>query len=312
MFRIYDPFQSFFLFRVEYYDMIFKNQTCLRSHMGRRLVFLLIIIALIVLQAAGSAERNKYLDTALAFLEDGNPFLVRYNQINGTEITPLCPLGCPYFWGGRHVVSLLKPYSPSHSSDYYHTDQKYLYGLDCVGFIQWIQKKAGYETQLKISDLLKNSEYRKYRNTAADRTVGSRRTEALRIGDLVAIQHTAGGYHMAMYCGTLSFYGYTAETLPEELIPYIEYPLIIHCTGSSDYHVRYREYLQGTDITPPFGGVIVSILDVPISAATSETPDAIDLRQPCFELEGYHLQITDLAQEKQYRWVRWRLRQKRE
>ena len=279
--------------------------------MRKQILCLLAAAILLCFPFTAGAERNKYLDVALSFLEEGNPFLKRYNEINETEITPVCPLGCPYFWGGRHVVSLLKPYSPNSSSDYYKRDQKYLYGLDCTGFIQYIQKKTGHEPQAKNADLLKASQYTEYARTAANKAVGTERAQALRIGDLVVMQHTSGGYHIAMYCGTLSFYGYTEETLPPELIPYMEYPLIIHCTGSSDYYLRYKAYLEDlneTEIIPPYGGVIVSILDVPQSVATAETPDEIGLCQPCFDLEGYHLQITDLSQEKRFRWIRWRLK----
>lgn len=279
--------------------------------MRKQILCLLAAAILLCFPFTAGAERNKYLGVALSFLEEGNPFLKHYNEINETEITPVCPLGCPYFWGGRHVVSLLKPYSPNSSSDYYKRDRKYLYGLDCTGFIRYIQEKTGYEPQAKTSDLLKAGQYTEYARNAANKAFGAERAQALRIGDLVAIQHPSGGYHIAMYCGTLSFYGYTEENVPRELIPYLEYPLIIHSTGSSDYYLRYKAYLEEMDeeeIIPPYGGVIISILDVPSSAATAETPDEIGLGQPCFDLEGYHLQITDLSQEKRFRWIRWRLK----
>ena len=57
---------------------------------------------------------------------------------------------------------------------------------------------------------------------------------------------------------------------------------------------------------PPYGGVIVTLLDAPLSAADTSTPDILDLAAPCFELEGYHLQITDLSEEKDIRWLHWR------
>ena len=124
---------------------------------------LCILLILAVLQAPGissAGERSKYLDAAFRFLEAGNPFLVRYSALAGTEIEPVCELGCPYFWGGRHVSSLLRPESPSSSSEYYQKDQKYLYGLDCVGFTRWINQKTGYEEHPPISALLNRSLYR--------------------------------------------------------------------------------------------------------------------------------------------------------
>ena len=280
--------------------------------MRKLLRIILLLVIAVMLPAACRAGRSAMLETALSFLEETNPFLLHYNETEGTRFQARCPLGCPYFWGGRHVKSLLRVESPSHSSDYYHSDQKYLYGLDCSGFTLYIVQQAGYEAHPKISDLLNKSLYTEYALNRANRLTGEERASVLRTGDLLAIQHESGGFHIAMYCGTLADYGYTEETLPEALVPYLRYPLLIHCTGSSDYHERYREYLEAlamTDVIPPFGGVIVSILDVPAEAATSKTPDVEGLiSQPCFDLEGYHLQVTDLTLEKRSRWIRWRKR----
>lgn len=276
-----------------------------------RLWLLMLAGIIMILPMSGSSERSKFLDAALPFLEDGNPFVERYNELNSTEIKARFPLGCPYFWGGRHVKSILQPASPSSSSDYYHTDRRYLYGLDCVGFTRWINEKTGYEPHPKISDLLNRSMYKECIIRGAAYATGEKLSALLRIGDLLAIQHVSGGFHIAMYCGTLADYGYTEESVITELIPYLRYPLLIHCSGSSDYYERYRDDLESggqADILPPYGGVIVSILDVPVSAATAYTPDILDLCLPCFDLKGYHLQIIDLMQEKQYRWIRWRQR----
>ena len=51
---------------------------------------------------------------------------------------------------------------------------------------------------------------------------------------------------------------------------------------------------------------IVTLLDAPLSAADAKTPDMLDLGVPCFDLEGYHLQITDLSEEMDIRWLHWR------
>ena len=286
--------------------------------MKLRIIALLIVVVMLC-PVVGHAERSKYLEAALRFLEEDNPFLLRYNEMNGTNVKALCPLGCPYFWGGRHVKSLLKVASPGSSSEYYKTDLKYLYGLDCVGFTRWIDEWLGYEPHPAISQLLNTTQYTENLIRGAKNAAGEDRTAVLRIGDLVVMQHASGGFHVAMYCGTLSFFGYDEDSVPPELIPYLGYPLLIHCTGSSDYYERYRVYLESQneyDVQPPSGGVIISILDVPLSEATATTPDAvglttsdaIDLCVPCFDLEGYHLQITDLTQEKHVRWIRWRVK----
>ena len=264
------------------------------------------------LPSAACAERNRMLETALSFLEEDCPFLRRYNEAEGTDIRALCPLGCPYFYGGYNTGHLLKPAHPDHESDYYRKENLYLYGMDCSGFTRYIVEQAGYERHPRTSALINPALYTGYLLPGAKEATGKDRASRLKTGDLLVIQHQAGGYHMAMYCGTLRDFGYGADTVPEELAPYLDYPLLIHSTGSSVYHERYRRYIEEqlgrTDIVPPYGGVIVTVLDVPPSAAPDRTPEAGGLERPCFVLEGYCLQVTDLAQEKYYRWLRWRQR----
>jgi len=274
-------------------------------------VVLIVICAVLLFASSCLADRSRFLDAALSMLEDGNPFLTRYNEETGAGIKSRYPLGCPYFWGGRQVSKILDPASPNQNSEYYKTNQQYLYGLDCVGFTRWVMNQLGLANHDSISNLLNRTLYKEYVNYRAAKNTGEQRSRYLAYGDLVALQHASGGFHIAMYIGTLMDYGYTAKTLPEELVPYLYYPLVIHCTGSSDYYERYdlflKEKTDGT-ILPPYGGVIVSILDVPAAAATDSTADILDLKKPCFNLEGYHLEILDLSREKRERWIRWRLR----
>lgn len=258
---------------------------------------------------ADGRHRYRVLDAAMTMLEAGNPFLLGYNSENGTAFEALFTLGCPYFWGGRHVDRILEPASPVQDSDYYFRENIYLYGLDCVGFTRWVLQSAGYTEHDSISGLLNRSKYKEDALYRAAKVTAEDRVSELRVGDIVAIRHLSGGYHCAMFIGTLLDFGYNRKNLPAELVPYLHYPLVIHCTGSSDYHERYRLWLEGTGqagIEPPYGGVIVSLLDVPAGAAPSFTPDAADLKKPCFDLDGYHLEILDLSAEKDQRWIRWR------
>lgn len=268
-------------------------------------LLLTILILLTMIPTGGLGDRCRILDAALSMLEEGNPFLTGYNETTGAGIEARFPLGCPYFWGGRDVKRILQIASPTQNSDYYRTDRVYLYGLDCVGLTRWILEEAGYAPHDAVSRLLDRSLYREAVNYKAAKTTGEARTEALDIGDLAAIRHQDGGYHCAMYIGTLWDFGYTKKTLPEALKPYLYYPLLIHCTGSSDYHERYRKELEknGSEALPPYGGVIVTLLDAPDSAADARTPGTEEPGEPCFDLDGYHLQITDLTKEKQVRWI---------
>ena len=276
-----------------------------------RCLALLTALLLLLLPSAVRADRSRFLDAALSMLEEGNPFLLRYNEENHTNVEARFPLGCPYFWGGRRVSRILTPASPGQNSDYYRKDEQYLYGLDCVGYTRWIMEQRGFAEHDAVSNLLNRKKYKEYANYRAAKYTGEKRAEYLQVGDLAALQHATGGFHIAMYIGTLFDFGYTRKNLPAELVPYLYYPLVIHCVGSSDYYERYRIRLEEdgqTDIRPPYGGVIVSILDVPESEAPMTTPDVLDLKKPCFELEGYHLEVLDLSGEKRERWIRWRRR----
>ena len=257
----------------------------------------------------GRADHSRFLDAALSMLEEGNPFLERYNSENHLNVKARYSLGCPYYWGGRAVSRILRTAMPDQESEYYKKGRNYLYGLDCVGFTRWTVKQAGFAEHDSISNLLDRSKYKNYVVYKASKYTAESRVRELEIGDLVAIRHPSGGYHIAMFIGTLIDFGYTRKNVPEELVSYLHYPLVIHCAGSSDYYERYRLWLEETgqaDIEPPYGGVIVSILDVPADAAPSFTPDVLDLKMPCFDLEGYHLEILDISVEKQQRWIRWR------
>ena len=269
---------------------------------------LLAAVLLFLLPSAGRADHNRFLDAALSMLEEGNPFLVRYREDTGLDIPARFPLGCPYFWGGRRADRILQPASPDQNSEYYRTDLSYLYGFDCVGFTRWIMKERGFTEHDSISNLLDRKQYRDLAIPRAAKAKGEKRVHDLRVGDLVALRHPSGGYHIAMFIGTLLDFNYTRKNLPAELVPYLHYPLVIHCAGSSDYYERYRLWLEETGqagIQPPYGGVIVSLLDAPADDAPLFTPDVLDLKKPCFDLEGYHLEILDLSGEKQERWIHW-------
>ena len=272
-------------------------------------IVLMTAAVLLLLTSAAVADRYFVLDNALSMLEEGNPFLKRYNEDTGAGIEARFPLGCPYFWGGHQIEKILEPANPEHGSDYYQTDSQYLYGLDCAGYMRWITEQTGYKPLDSISNLLNRANYKDSVVYKAAKETGNKRVEELNIGDILSIEHKDGGYHCAMFIGTLLDYGYTTRGLPQELRPYLHYPLLIHATGSSVYYERYKAYLEeqgDTTTQPPYGGVIVTLLDAAPEDAPYHTPDVLDLKTPCFDLEGYHLQVTDISGEKQTRWIRWR------
>ena len=89
-------------------------------------ICLLTAAVMILLTSAGIADRYHVLDAALSMLEEGNPFLTRYNEDTGAGIEARYPLGCPYFWGGRDTEKILEPAHPEQESDYYKTENQYL------------------------------------------------------------------------------------------------------------------------------------------------------------------------------------------
>ena len=48
----------------------------------------------------GTLEASPLLDSALSLLEEGNFFTARYNEITGSDVQAVFPLGVPYLWGG--------------------------------------------------------------------------------------------------------------------------------------------------------------------------------------------------------------------
>ena len=193
-------------------------------------ICLLTAAVMILLTSAGMADRYHVLDAALSMLEEGNPFLTRYNEDTGAGIEARYPLGCPYFWGGRDTEKILEPAHPEQESDYYKTENQDLYGLDCAGFTRWVVEQAGYTPHDSISNLLNKNKYKEYVIYKAAKKTGNKRVEELNVGDILCIQHEDGRYHSAMFIGTLLDYGYTARSLPEDLRPYLHYPLLIHAT----------------------------------------------------------------------------------
>ena len=78
-----------------------------------KLIALLASVLLLMLPSFGYADHSRFLDAALSMLEEGNPFLVRYNEDTDAGIEARFPLGCPYFWGGRRAARILETASPA-------------------------------------------------------------------------------------------------------------------------------------------------------------------------------------------------------
>ena len=62
----------------------------------------LLAAVLLLPCGTGRAQRepSDLIEAAFELLEDGNPFVRRYEEQTGRKIEPLFPYGVPYFYGG--------------------------------------------------------------------------------------------------------------------------------------------------------------------------------------------------------------------
>lgn len=242
-------------------------------------------------------EAQKFLNAAFSMLEEGNPIVNAYNANCGGAAFPKYQYGAPYLFAGMNVSSLLRPRYASQNSNYYSTEKLYLGGFDCIGFARWLHNEAGMKKLPAISDMNTAPKARKVntKNLAADKWA-----DVLRVGDCIAM-HYKGGYHVMMYIGTLREFGFTADEVGA-LAAYLDYPLAIHC-GMNNFHTAwYAQYCKEagyTSVTPPDGGVTVSIIGIPFeNAPYTETMWKNTANEKTFywyDLLGYNLTLYNPA-----------------
>ena len=249
-------------------------------------------------------EAQRILNIAFSMLEETNPILLAYNRDFGGSAVARFRYGCPYLWAGFNESSLLRPRHPSSNSHYYFTDKLYLGGFDCIGFTRWVHSQAGMKKLPAISDTLTVPKTSKIdvKKLPYDQWQG-----ALKVGDAINMQYKGGGYHTGLYIGTLRDFGFD-EAEVGALALYVDYPLMIHC-GMNPFHTDwYNQYLKEnglTSVTPPDGGVTVSILGVDYADAPFTDTLWKGTRNEktfyWFDLAGYELTVitpTDAS----YKW----------
>ena len=195
-------------------------------------------------------------EESLRMLEEGNPFVERYDETAESLMTVSLPLGVPYYYAGGSEDKFLRRFFPDTTTAYYQDTHMYLCGLDCVGMTRLVYEKSGLERHPSISDIL----HRGVGTCAMRGNDASRWSMLLQPGDLVAVKH--GTFHVMMYLGTLRQFGWT-EAEAGEAAGLLDSPLVIHCGGNPFYYDRYETYIreQGYKNTmPPDGGVTVSVI----------------------------------------------------
>ncbi len=211
-------------------------------------------------------EAQRFLNVAFTMLEENNPILLAYNQNLGGDVKARFQYGCPYLFAGMHESSLLRIRFPSQNSHYYSTEKRYLGGFDCIGFANWVHNKAGLKKLPHIHDT--KTADPEYIVDVSGLPV-SQWTQRLKVGDCINIGFKSGGYHIMIYIGTLRSFGFTEEQVGM-LAPYLDYPLTIHC-GMNNFHTAwYTQYIadnQMPNVTPPDGGVTISIMGIPYADA---------------------------------------------
>lgn len=123
--------------------------------MKKKLISLLLTFVFTMICLGVAAEEKpvliqscEMLNNAFTVLEEGNPFVERYNRITGENVKARMAQGAPYFWGAQedHLFAKEPEYvvvpAWQDSPAYYKTGVLYMYGFDCVGFVKWAWKET--------------------------------------------------------------------------------------------------------------------------------------------------------------------------
>lgn len=287
---------------------------------------ILLALCLMAVPAVSGAltQPSDMIEAAFSMLEEGNPFVARYSQLTGREIRLLFPQGVPYYFGGIAKPSGTGYFYISYpdyfvkecekSSGYFRKGKKYLYGVDCTGFVRYICMACKKQRIPALSAILTDWNQRPYHvydyREGFEAPPYEQLHETLQAGDMLVIRHEMSEYrHIMMYIGTLRDYGYTAEEEPE-LAAWLDYPLVIHCGTNGFCAERFQKLIdscperygrcENTD-----GGVAVSILGV----NPEEAPEHGHMQQSDFSWfrmkdTGYCLTVINLADVKYYCWYR--------
>ena len=297
-----------------------------RAGVRIRAAVLAALLLLCLFPGPGRAEEEAPDLTAAAFelLEEGNPFVRRYEKLTGKEITPLFPWGVPYYFGGLsgskgngwfymaypdYFIKMCE-----HGSGYFRVGERYFYGLDCIGFTRHVYKACGLPAHPSLADIMTQWEQKQYHvydsRKGHEAPPYDQLKDTLRAGDLLVVKHEESrSRHVMMYIGTLRSFGYTAEEEPA-LASWLDWPLVIHCGLSPFYGERFRKLIDEYPdkygkATTTDGGVAVS-LPGPEPGDAPEHGHVQNTDYAWFTMNdgGYQLTVINLTDVKYYAWYR--------
>ena len=297
-----------------------------RAGVRIRAAVLAALLLLCLFPGPGRAEAEVPDLTAAAFelLEEGNPFVKRYEKMTGKTITPLFPWGVPYYFGGLsgskgngwfymaypdYFIKMCE-----HGSGYFKVGERYFYGLDCIGFTRHVYKACGLPAHPSLADIMTQWEQKQYHvydsRKGHEAPPYDQLKDTLRVGDLLVVKHEdSKSRHVMMYIGTLRSFGYTEEEEPE-LAPWLDWPLVIHCGLSPLYGERFQKLIDEYPdkygyATTTDGGVAVSLLGpAPEDAPEHGHVQNTDYAWFTMNDGGYLLTLINLTDVKYYAWYR--------
>jgi hypothetical protein len=270
----------------------------------KRMLAVFLVSALVsgIVSASALVKQSLELNAAFSMLEEGNPFLARYNEITGADIRARYPLGMPYMFGGKDYDKLMTVWYATETTKNFIEGKKYIYGFDCSGFTNWINFEAGKAQHDSLEQMITNRGLYRSNQLNMKGIPFDLLCYELQVGDFLVAN--AGGRHIMMYIGTMEDFGYTAEDAPE-LRDYLTYPLLVHCGLCPPYAARYAAYIaeNGLGCNTTDGGVAVAITGMPVSEAPHYLhQDHYD--HYYFDLNGYFLRVYDIDATTSYVWFR--------
>ena len=302
-----------------------------RASFRIRAALLAALLLLCLLPGPGRAETDAgteapdFIAAAFELLEEGNPFVRRYEKQTGKEITPLFPWGVPYYFGGlsggkghgwfylAYPDYFIK--TCEQGSGYFRVGKLYFYGLDCVGFTRHVYKACGLKSHPSLGDIMTKwwdlRDHIVYSSRQGNEAPPfDRLKDTLQTGDLFVIKHeNTRSRHVMMYIGTLRSFGYTEEEEPE-LASWLDWPLVIHCGLSPLYGERFQKLIDEYPdkygyATTTDGGVAVSLLGpAPEDAPEHGHVQNTDYAWFTMNDGGYQLTLINLTDVKYYAWYR--------